>query len=140
MPVSSLTARTAPKVDTPPANPEKKKLKEACQNFEAIFVGQMLKEMRPQGDDPVFGGSHARKIYESMQDEQMAQHLTSKRSPLGVGELLYRQLAEKVDATAKSAETAPRLGGKRSAEQGALDSAFKATPLPSGVPPVQNDW
>ncbi|VFQ46362.1 rod-binding protein [Desulfoluna butyratoxydans] len=118
MPVSSLSAHTA-RAAAPAANdPEKKKLKEACQNFEAIFVSQMLKEMRPQGDDPIFGGSHGRKIYESMQDEQMAEHLTSQRSPLGVGDLLYRQLVEKLDATEKNADTAPRLGGKRTAAQG----------------------
>lgn len=118
MPVSSLSAHTARPTAPAPSDPEKKELKEACQNFEAIFVSQMLKEMRPQGDDPIFGGSHGRKIYESMQDEQMAEHLTSQRSPLGVGDLLYRQLVEKLDATEKSADAAPRLGGKRTAAQG----------------------
>lgn len=98
MPIKPLPASPAQKAAGAPADPEKKKLKEACQNFEAIFVSQMLKEMRPQGDDPIFGDSHARKIYESMQDEQMAEHLTRQRSPLGVGDLLYRQLVERLDA------------------------------------------
>lgn len=95
----------AQKPDNAPTatDPEKKKLKEACQDFEAVFVTQMLKEMRPEGEDPVFGDSHARKIFESMQDEQMAEHLTRERSPLGVGELLYRQLVEKLDATTPKA-------------------------------------
>lgn len=87
------------KTGTTPTDPEKKKLKEACRDFEAVFVTQMLKEMRPEEEDPIFGGSHARKIYESMKDEQMAEHLTRDRSPLGVSDLLYRQLVEKLDAT-----------------------------------------
>ncbi|WP_300672411.1 rod-binding protein [Desulfoluna sp.] len=104
--IKPAAAAAVHKPDTPSTDPEKKKLKEACRNFEAIFVTQMLKEMRPEGDDPIFGGSHARKIYESMMDEQMAEHLTQQRSPLGVGDLLYRRLAERLDATtAKDAKT-----------------------------------
>jgi len=105
MPITALAARPAQKMDTTPTDPEKKKLKEACRNFEAIFVAQMLKETRPQEDDPVFGGSHGRKIYESMQDQQMAEHLTRQRSPLGIGDLLYRQLVEKLDATTTPSTT-----------------------------------
>ena len=102
--INPAAAPAVQKTDTTPSDPEKKKLKEACQNFEAILVTQMLKEMRPEGEDPIFGGSHARKIYESMKDEQMAEHLTRDRSPLGIGDLLYRQLVEKLDATTPADE------------------------------------
>ena len=99
MPIKPATMHMAPKVESAPTDPEKKKLKEACRNFEALFVAQLLKEMRPQEDNPIFGGSQQRKIYESMGDDEMARHLTQERSPLGVGDLLYRQLVEKLDAT-----------------------------------------
>ncbi len=97
-PTGNPIAATTPSDAT---TPEKQRLKEACRNFEAIFVTQMLKEMRPTEEDPIFGGSHQRKIYESMRDEQLAQHLTKERSPLGLGDLLYRQMVEKLDATEK---------------------------------------
>lgn len=120
MRIDPAAAPAARKPENTPADPEKKKLKEACRNFEAIFVAQMLKEMRPEGDDPVFGGSHQRKIYESMMDEQMAEHLTRERSPLGVGDLLYRQLVEKLSAAAP-----------KGADYGTEPAHLSATP-PSG--------
>ena len=81
--------------------PQKKKLKEACQEFEAIFVTQMLKEMRPKGEDPILGSSHARDMYQEMMDEERARELTKTGSPLGIGETLYRQLLERMEAEEK---------------------------------------
>ena len=93
-------------VATPPtqkASPEetieKRKLKKACQDFEAIFVTQMLKEMRPKDGDPVFGTSHQKEIYQQMLDEERAKDLTQKGSPLGIGEHLYNQLLSRLDAS-----------------------------------------
>lgn len=112
MRINPSAAPAVQKLESAPTDPEKKKLKKACRDFEAVFVSQMLKDMRPKGEDPIFGGSHARKIYESMKDEQMAEHLTRDRSPLGISDLLYRQLVKKLDA--KTSAAAP--SGTKNAE------------------------
>ena len=51
---------------------ENKKLKEACQDFEAILLNNMVTEMRktiPEGG--LFEKSYGEKIYQSMLDEEM---------------------------------------------------------------------
>jgi len=70
------------------------KLFAACQQYEAQVIKQMLETMRlsmPQ--DGLFSGGNAGKIYQSMQDENLADHL-AKSGGLGFGEVLYRQLAK----------------------------------------------
>jgi len=70
------------------------KLYAACQQYEAQVIKQMLETMRqsvPQ--DGLFSGGNAEKIYQSMQDENLADHL-AKSGGLGFGEVLYRQLAK----------------------------------------------
>ena len=87
----------APKTPTEALPAEKKRLKKACEEFESIFVSQMLKEMRPKEDDPIFGESHAKKMYEEMLDEERAKALTKNASPLGIGDALYKKLIDRLD-------------------------------------------
>jgi flagellar protein FlgJ len=68
------------------------KLRQACADFESIFVNYVLRSARkalPQGG--LFGDTHEAKIYKPMMDEQMAWAVTRGRG-LGLGELLYEQL------------------------------------------------
>ncbi|MCC5909637.1 MAG: rod-binding protein [Clostridiaceae bacterium] len=73
---------------------DSKKLKAACQEFEAIFLNMMLKQMRSTIPD---GGltekSYARDIYESLQDEEMSKEM-SKTGGIGLAQQLYKQLSK----------------------------------------------
>ncbi|MCK8602411.1 rod-binding protein [Desulfoferrobacter suflitae] len=69
---------------------DKKRLKEACEQFEAIFMQYLLKSMRQtvvRAEDP----EQAREVYEAMMDETLAQEMASKQER-GLAAMLYQQL------------------------------------------------
>ena len=72
---------------------QRDKLKKATQDFEAVFLTQMLKQAHKsmQGDGSLFGNSSEAKFYGEMRDEMMAEHL-SKTGQFGIGSLLYKKL------------------------------------------------
>jgi len=97
---------------------DKEKLKKACDEFEAIMLQILYKQMKatvPESD--FIEKSIAREIFEDMLDEE----LMKKGSQRGVGisEMLYRQLSARMDRTytvntsaASAPETAePEIAG-----------------------------
>lgn len=69
------------------------KLKQACQEFEAIFYRMLLKEMRktvPQGG--LINRGLSTEVYETLLDEKLADEF-AKRGDLGIGKALYEQLS-----------------------------------------------
>ena len=72
------------------------KLKQACADFESIFVYYMLKSMRkslPQNG--LFDNSPGQKVYKEMADQAMSEQIAGGRG-MGLGELLYNQLTRQV--------------------------------------------
>lgn len=64
----------------------------ASQQFEGVFVGMMLKEMRASvSKDTLFGASPATDMFNSMLDDQRAQSM-AKTESLGIGKLVESQL------------------------------------------------
>ncbi len=76
---------------------ENRELKKACQGFEAIFLKNMLKNMRGSvaGDNLFATDNHGMNIYKSMQDEYLAEALSEQGSGIGLGEFLYNKLRDK---------------------------------------------
>lgn len=70
----------------------KGKAKQAAQNFEANFLGNMFQEMFTgiDGDGP-FGGSGALKIWRSFMADQMAQSF-AKAGGIGIAPMVYSAL------------------------------------------------
>lgn len=69
-----------------------KKLMEACQQFEAIFINMMLKQMRSTvAEGGLTEKSQAREIFESMKDEKLAEEM-SKSKGFGLAQFLYKQM------------------------------------------------
>ena len=67
-------------------------LRKASNEFEAIFLQQMLKTMRKTSLESDFiKKSEGEKIFRSMLDEQYA-ILSAKSGRLGLGEMIYQQL------------------------------------------------
>lgn len=76
---------------------ENAKLKQACADFEAILLDSMFQSMRKtlSGDD-IFGKSLGRDIYESMYYTQISKELASEGNGLGLGDILYQQLNQRI--------------------------------------------
>jgi flagellar protein FlgJ len=70
------------------------RLYSACQDFEAIFVKQLLKAMDAtlQKDGPLDGG-YAQRLYDDMLLDEYAAKI-SKTAKLGIAELMYSRLKE----------------------------------------------
>ena len=71
------------------------KLRKACQEMEALFIHQMLREMRATvPESGLLPESAAAKIYRDMLDEAYSKIIAESRDNLGLGEMLYRQLKQ----------------------------------------------
>ncbi|MGE5371741.1 MAG: rod-binding protein [Solirubrobacterales bacterium] len=78
-----------------------KKLKQSCQDFEAVFAGMMLKAMR-ETMIPKTGlteESYGRSMFQSMLDDEYANNMAAQGS-LGLSQTLYDQLKFNMVASA----------------------------------------
>ncbi len=83
--------------------PKEVRLRKACQGFEAIITRRLFAAMRKStGDDPIFGRSFAKEMYESMQDDIIATKI-SRNNHSGLADVLYRQLSPTLAATSTTA-------------------------------------
>ena len=68
-------------------------LKDAAQQFEALFLQILLEEMRrtvPEND--LLGDRRAEKLFQSMLDQELALH-SSQAQSLGLAKLIYEQMS-----------------------------------------------
>ena len=69
-----------------------KQARKVSQDFEALFVGMMLKSMRETvGKDKLTGGGHGEEVYRSMLDQEYAA-VTAKRGGLGLAPLIEKDI------------------------------------------------
>lgn len=75
-----------------PEGPEAR-LRESCREVEAIFIDRLLAAMdRSPWGEGLFGGSTAEQVFRMQRNQQLAVEM-SRREALGIGEMLYRELA-----------------------------------------------
>jgi Rod binding domain-containing protein len=68
-----------------------KKLKEACDGFEEIFVHKLIQVMRETTDkDTLLNGGRGEEIFQDMLDENYAKIITQSRA-LGLSDLIFEQ-------------------------------------------------
>ena len=68
------------------------RLREACSEFEALFINLLLKELRATvGKSGLMDGGQAEEVYTGMMDTEMARDLAAKGG-IGLAAILYRQL------------------------------------------------
>ncbi|MBS1256833.1 MAG: Peptidoglycan hydrolase FlgJ [Deltaproteobacteria bacterium] len=94
LPLSALTLRMDQSREFPDAKgkTDDARLREAANEFEAIFIQQMLKTMRKTSlESDLIPKSEGEKIFRSMLDEQYAR-LSAKSGSLGLGEMIFQQL------------------------------------------------
>jgi Rod binding domain-containing protein len=75
------------------ASKQRARLKKATQDFEAVFIGMMLKQMRKTmaGENPLFSKNSEAKYYQEMMDDAVAQQM-SRTGQFGLGEMLYKKV------------------------------------------------
>jgi len=88
----SALAATGPDAD--------KRLRDACQGMESLFLNMLLTEMRKTVPrSKLLGGEHEEDIMRSMLDMELSQQM-AKAGGIGLADMLYRQL--KIEQKAKT--------------------------------------
>jgi flagellar protein FlgJ len=93
-------------------------LKEAARQFEAVFLGQMLKSMRDAGFKSDLTDNRQIQFYQSLLDQQLAQNMAGKGT--GIAEMLVCQLSHN-----KSSQPQPA---------GDAAMAMRIAAIPRGTP------
>jgi len=78
---------------------EKSRLTKASQDFEALFVGMMLKQMRKSmaGENALFGKSSESKIYQDMMDDKLAEQM-SHTGTFGLAKAMMKSVEGRLPA------------------------------------------
>ena len=79
---------TAPR----PNGADAAKVKKVAQDFEAMFLGMMLKSMRATvGEDKLTGGGHGEETFRSLLDQEYAQ-AAARSGGLGLAKIMEKEL------------------------------------------------
>jgi len=84
---------------------DKKKLKKSCQQFEAIFMNIVFKEMKatvPKSD--LIENSQGKEMFQSMLDDEMMNKVTEKNG-IGIANDLYKFMSKQIDKQYKVDKT-----------------------------------
>jgi flagellar protein FlgJ len=74
----------------------KKELRQACRDFEALFIHKMLQTMRKSiPDNGMLDGGLAEDIYTDMLDQQIAQAAADRES-LGIATVIYEEMSKRL--------------------------------------------
>lgn len=69
-----------------------KELKDTAEQFESLFIQQLLTQMRKTvPDSDLFGDRKAEKLFESMLDEQLSIEM-ARSGGIGLSDIIYRQM------------------------------------------------
>ncbi len=77
---------------------DKKKLMNACVEFEGYFIQMMYKEMRKtvNSGNNIFQKSYAQKIFEEMLDEEVSKQ-SARSGGVGLAGFMYKQLSRDLE-------------------------------------------
>lgn len=98
LPLSGLSAQRFPAPGKPPTDDDKvdpakrAQIRKAADEFENVFVSQMLGHMFDGIEvDETFGGGHGEEMFRSMLTEQYAKQV-NHRGGFGIADQVYREL------------------------------------------------
>ena len=83
---------------------EKQRLqaRKVSQDFEALFVGMMMKSMRSTvGKDKLTGGGHGDEIYRSMLDQEYANASVKRGGGLGIAKAIEKDIIRQESRTVR---------------------------------------
>jgi len=81
---------------------KEQQLKKACQNFEAVFIGKLWKQMKSTVPKEGYLHSKQEDSYMSMFDREFSEKM-AQAGGIGLADMIYGQLSEKLKETSKSA-------------------------------------
>lgn len=97
-----------------PGTADQKKLRNAAQEFESIFVQQMLEAMDKTIDreNSVLSGGSSEQYFRSMLNQEIAKSMSTRQggSGFGLAESIYRQMAENMKQGAAETNTSAASG------------------------------
>lgn len=113
-------------------------LKETAQQFEAMFLQEMLKSMRQTVEKSELTSSSATETFENMFDKEVAMKM-AQRGGAGLANMLVAHLEKQKIEAAKTADLMQSQGLQTSGKPFALDPPRTGLPLtqpvaPSGLP------
>ena len=117
------------KIDARQSSPEA--LKQAAQQFEAVFMNMLMKSMREASPQDGLFESEQTRMYTSMLDQQLTQRLATRG--IGLAEVMVRQLSGAVSAPPAEADAQ----GAAPLEAGLPPAQGVAAPLAAGLPAAQ---
>jgi len=92
----SSTQSADRRINTTSSAQEDKRLREACKQFEGIFLGLLLKSMRKTVTKAdLFGSDREEEFFREMLDTELCERAAGAQS-LGIADMLYRQLSSSV--------------------------------------------
>ena len=87
--VALAQSRTAPGIGRPA---DIERARRVAQDFEAFFLSQALQPMFADvGNDPMFGGGYAEKVWQAMQVDEYAKAMT-RSGGVGIADAVLRQI------------------------------------------------
>jgi Rod binding domain-containing protein len=94
------------KLDAKQSSPEA--LKAAAQQFEAVFMNMLMKSMREATPQDGMFDSEQTRMYTSMLDQQMSQHMASRG--IGLADVMVRQLSGAIASPPPGDGATPEVG------------------------------
>ena len=83
------------------ATEQQKALKKACGDLEGVFMNYLLKSMRKTvTKSDLFGSGHEEEFFRDMLDSEVCS-TASKTQPMGIADMLYRQLSQQLEPEAQ---------------------------------------
>jgi flagellar protein FlgJ len=81
---------------------QRQQAKKISQDFEALFVGMMMKSMRATvGKDKLTGGGHGDEVYLSMLDQEYAAASVKKNGGLGLAKIIEKDIIRQESRTVR---------------------------------------
>ena len=99
MQVAGIVGHSYPISSSPVAKPvidKQSELYKACQDFEALFIKQMLDAMRKtvHKEDDMLGGGLSQDVFEDMLYDEYAKKM-AETAQFGLSDTIYRQVSSK---------------------------------------------
>lgn len=83
---------------------QRQQAKKVSQDFEALFVGMMMKSMRETvGKDTLTGGGHGEDVYRSMLDQAYADASVKRGGGLGIAKIIEKDIIRQESRTVRRA-------------------------------------
>lgn len=81
---------------------QRQQAKKVSQDFEALFVGMMMKSMRATvGEDKLTGGGHGEEVYRSMLDQAYADASVKRGGGLGIAKIIEKDIIRQESRTVR---------------------------------------